>query len=255
MFIDAHSHLEHYNSEEIDKVLEQINNEKIITISNSMDISSYMENLNISGKSDFIIPTFGVHPWNAFKYSDKLNEIEKFIYETPIVGEVGLDFYWVEDKTQFDSQIKVFKFFLEKAKEQNKIINIHTKGAEGEVLYLLERYNIERAIIHWYSGPKDILFKMIERGYYFTVGVEIFYSDKIKSIAKNIPINRILTETDGPSSQEWLVGERGMPIDIDRVIQNLSEIKQVDYLEMKNIVFKNLKDLYYEKDLSKMFDM
>ncbi len=70
--IDAHAHLDSY-SDEIDSVLEEIFKHRILTISNSMDIPSYERNLEIGNACDFVIPTFGVHPWNAHIYADQLN--------------------------------------------------------------------------------------------------------------------------------------------------------------------------------------
>jgi len=64
ILIDAHVHLDSY-SDEIDSVLEEISKHRILTISNSMDISSYERNVEIGSACDFVIPTFGIHPWNA----------------------------------------------------------------------------------------------------------------------------------------------------------------------------------------------
>lgn len=255
MLVDAHTHLDHHKSHEIHGVISEINKRKIISISNSMDIPSYIKNLDISKESKFIIPTFGVHPWNAPAYLNRLEEMEDFIDKTPIIGEIGLDFYWVEDKGQYEAQRKVLNFFLQKAKGQNKIVNLHTKGAEQEILDLLNEYKIERAIIHWYSGPKEILRKMISKNYYFTVGVEVLYSEKVKNIAKEIPINRLLTETDGPGAEEWLTGNRGTPLLVERVASKLSEIKEISLQEVKGIVLENFRSLVNENDLLKRFDI
>ena len=119
----------------------------------------------------------------------------------------------------------MFEFFLEAAKEQNKIVNLHTRGAEKEVLVLLKKYEIQRAIIHWYSGPLDILDKLVDTGAYFTIGVEVLDSEHITTIAQVLPAERLLTETDNPGGQMWLRGILGMPSLIKEVIQILAEVK------------------------------
>jgi len=86
-----------------------------------------------------------------------------------MIGEVGLDHYFVEDAATYPAQKKVFEYLLGAAGEQDKIVTLHTKGAEGEVLEALDRYGIRRAIVHWYSGPLDILRGLVARGAYFTV--------------------------------------------------------------------------------------
>lgn len=247
MLIDAHTHLDQYNINELQKAIKEINEEQIITIANSMNPLSYIKNKDISKKSHFIIPTFGIHPWEAYKYEKKLDSIEKFIYETPMIGEIGLDFYWVKGQKNYESQIKVLKFFLKRGKMQNKIVNLHTKGAEREIVDLLYEYKIEKAIIHWYSGEEYALKKMIDRGCYFTIGVEILSSNKIQNIAKMIPLNKILTETDGPEGEEWINGKRCMPTKINEILNYLGKIKGISKKYMESIILQNFNKLIYNK--------
>jgi Tat protein secretion system quality control protein TatD with DNase activity len=51
-----------------------------------------------------------------------------------MIGEIGLDHHFIDDRSQYDAQLKVFEFFLSVAKEQKKIVNLHTKGAEREII-------------------------------------------------------------------------------------------------------------------------
>jgi TatD DNase family protein len=224
MLIDAHTHLDRYE-DKLKSALKEITQHKIFTLSNSMDLPSYKQNLEIGRKCDLVLPTFGIHPWNASEYADQLEDLKEAVEKTPIIGEIGLDYHSAEYAYQFSAQRKVFEFFLEKAKEQNKIVNLHTRGAEKEVLVLLKEYEIQRAIIHWYSGSLDILDKLVDAGAYFTIGVEILDSEHIKTIAQRLPMERLLTETDNPGGQMWVKGILGMPSVIKEVIQILAEVK------------------------------
>jgi len=224
MLIDAHAHLDRYE-DKLESALEEIKQNRIFTLSNSMDFPSYNQNLEIGRKCDLVLPTFGIHPWNAPEYADQLEDLREVIEQTPIIGEIGLDYHSAEYAYQFPAQRKVFEFFLEKAKEQNKIVNLHTRGAEKEVLFLLKEYGLQRAIIHWYSGPLDILDKLVDIGAYFTIGVEVLDSEHIKTIAQRLPMDRLLTETDNPGGQTWVKGILGMPSVIKEVIQILAEEK------------------------------
>jgi TatD DNase family protein len=142
-----------------------------------------------------------------------------------MLGEIGLDHRFVEDASQYPAQRLVFEFFLTAAKGQDKIVNLHTSGAERETLRLLARYGIHRAIVHWYSGPLDILREVISQGLYFTVGVGVLHSDHIRAIAREIPAAQLLTETDNPVGEKWLTGIPGMPHLIEDVIQALAELR------------------------------
>jgi TatD DNase family protein len=224
MLIDAHAHLDRYE-DELDTALEEINQHKIFTLSTSMDIVSYKLNLEIAEKCKLILPTFGIHPWNAHLFADNLENISKYIQQSPILGEIGLDYFFIKDTSLYSAQRKVLEFFLEESKKQRKILNLHTKGAENDILQLLKKYDISRAIIHWYSGPMNIFNQLLETGVYFTIGVEVLYSDYIQTIAKELPVEKLLTETDNSGGAKWLTGKIGMPVLIKDVVKKLAELK------------------------------
>ena len=224
VLIDAHSHLDRYQ-EALESALEEIAQHRIFTISNSMDLPSYWRNLEIGSLCEFVLPTFGVHPWNASEYADRLADLNEAIEQSPMLGEIGLDHYFVDDASQYPAQRKVFEFFLAAAGEQGKIVNLHTKGAEDDVLHLLNRYDIQRAIVHWYSGPLGVFHELVVRGAYFTIGVEVLYSDHIRTIARELPAERLLTETDNPGGPKGFIGSLGMPLLIRDVVRALAELR------------------------------
>ena len=225
MLVDAHTHLDSYETE-LESALREIEQYRIFTISNSVDLASYQRNLEIAGRCDLVLPTFGIHPWTASQYVDCLEDLNDAINQSPMLGEIGLDYHWARDAAQYPAQTKVFEFFLAAASQQGKTVNLHTKGAEKEILHLLRRYNIKRAIIHWYSGPLDVLQDMVDHGFYFTVGVEVSSSQHIQNIARDLPSELLLTETDNPGGQKWLTGTTGMPLHVRNVIQKLAELRQ-----------------------------
>ncbi len=227
MFIDAHAHLDMYKGNRRD-IISQIEESKIFTISNSIDIPSYRENMILSEFSEYIIPTFGIHPCNAPDYAGDLNSLRNYVRSSLMIGEVGLDFHFVKDSSEYAAQKKIFEFFLQSAQDQEKIITIHTKGAEQEVLLLLKKYNISRVIIHWYSGPLDIFRELISLGVFFTFGVEVLTSELIQSFAKELPSNLLLTETDNPGGYKWLRGQEGQPTILFEVIKKLAELNEVE---------------------------
>jgi TatD DNase family protein len=244
MLIDAHTHLDHYDEGLMPEVLAQIEQLRMLTIGVATDPLSWTRTTVLAQSTPWILPTFGIHPWKAADYVDQWDTLHGLIEQSPMIGEIGLDFHWVEDRSTDDAQRNVLRFFLEAAREQQKIVNLHTKGAEPEILAMLEAYAVERAIIHWYSGPLDIAQKLADRGAFFTVGVEINYSDAIKTMASQLPIGQLLTETDGPSGLEWLGGGIGMPQHVRDVVGTLARLRGLEQLEMQHIVWENTKRLF-----------
>ena len=233
MYIDFHNHIDFYKDEEIDSVINCINLNKIKIIACSMDEESYLKNIERTKKSDYIVPIFGIHPWRV-KNNIDIDKFEYYIKNTPLIGEIGLDFHWIEDKDTYPHQIKVFEYFLQSAKKYDKYINIHTKGCEELILNLLKKYDISsQSIIHWYSGDKDTLKKLIDAKCYFTGSVDLGYIKHSKDIIKEIPANKLLAETDGPTALQWVNGTYGMPDEIKNVYKNICEIKNLDIEEYK----------------------
>ncbi len=235
MYIDAHTHLDFFG-ENIEKAIEDINKNEIITLANSMNIESYIKNKEYSKKSKYIKPCFGIHPWKAAEYKGNLEDIIPYIEESELIGEIGLDFFWVEDKSTYEAQRKIFNFILKESIKRNKFVSIHTKGAEEEIYNTLKRNNYNKAIIHWYSGEISTLEKYIDLGCYFTISVDIGYSEKTNEVLDKIPLNRLLIETDGPTALEWVNGEYGYPMAIIDVAKKVSNYKNIELNELlKNI--------------------
>jgi len=242
MPIDAHSHLDRYLlckkfGKNISRVLQQIEEHEILTVSNSMDLTSYRTNCGIAKKCKYVIPTFGIHPWNAHRYTNKTEFLKKLIDKAEIVGEIGLDHYYVKDKSKYFAQRKILDLFLSESGE--KVISVHAKGAEAEVLGLLKKHGKKRVIIHWFSGDLEVLNDMIKEGYYFSIVPEVKSSEHIREITKNIPLNLLLTETDNPGGPASYLGERGMPIFIRTVVDEVAKIKGRTPEQIESIVKDN----------------
>lgn len=243
MWIDTHAHLDRYNLVDdcaLDAALAEIERQRILTISNSMDLPSYRRNLEIGERCELVIPTFGVHPWNAPEYVDRLQDLRSAIEQSPMIGEIGLDHYFVQDASAYPAQRQVFEYFLSAARDQNKIVNVHTKGAEEEVLALLVRYDISRVIVHWYSGPLDIFRELAARGATFTVGIEVLHSAHIQALAREIPPGQLLTETDNPGGPMGFIGQPGMPALVEDVVRGIAEARETTVEAVVRTVQTNL---------------
>ena len=238
MLIDAHVHLDRYG-ELLGEALNEIEDKQIFTVATAMDLPSYFELQKIGERSKLVLPTFGIHPRRAAEYADRLPEISRHIESSPAIGEIGLDFHWVKDTSTYPAQRKVLEYFIAAAREQKKFVNLHTKGGEKEILDLLEKYDAKRSIIHWYSGPMDIFHAMVQYGCFFTIGVEVHFSDHIKSIAQAVPDHLLLIETDNPGGLKWLNGDVGMPTVIEKVVEALAELRQSTPDQIESLVQTN----------------
>ena len=237
MLFDFHTHLDMYD--DLTDVVREITDGNILTIASSTDIASYGKTLEIAGASKLIIPTFGIHPSRAHLFKGNLKDFDNHITSSPLIGEIGLDYLWVEPLDE-EAQKRIFCYIAGKAVEQDKYMVIHTKDAEGDILELLDELGAKKVIIHWYSGPMDVFKEYIERGWYFTFGIELCHSQYIRELAAAAPIDRILPETDNPVGVEWLDGRTGMPFDITKVYEQLLVIHGPGLMEYINETAHNI---------------
>jgi TatD DNase family protein len=238
-FLDAHAHLDQYADEVLDQVVKEIETHQILTISTAMDVPSFQRASHLAARCNLVVPTFGIHPWKAPQYVHQLPNLQEFIAASPMIGEVGLDWHWVEDPQDRAAQIPVLEHFLDAARRQDKPVNLHTKGAEEAVLGLLDKYEIRRAVAHWYSGPSSLLPDYFARNVYFTVGVELLHSPHIREIARRIPERLLLTETDNPGGWQWLTGQVGMPRLTIQVVEALATLRGASPPELTRTLFHN----------------
>ena len=243
MLIDAHCHFDAYREQELDLALAETQENKILTLGTSMDPEGYARTKVISRNNPLIFPCFGIHPWNAYKYADTLKNYSPHIKESLILGEIGLDFHFVKDASLYPPQRKVLEHFLSEAKAQKKLVNLHTKGAENDILEYLHHYQLDHFIIHWYSGPLNLVDRFLALGAYFTIGVAVLNTVHIQTLATILPAERLLTESDNPGAFEWQTKERGMPSIINHVVQKLAEIRFLEIVEMEARIEDNFKHL------------
>lgn len=143
----------------------------------------------------------GIHPLLAADNKNQVALFKSLTDQTSYIGEVGLDFSREGIATK-DEQVAVLRDVLSSIQGKKKIVSVHSRKAEKELLSLLCEYDIKTVIFHWYSGPIDIIPSILEKGFYFSVNEAMCLSKNGQSIVQSIPRDRILTETDAPYNEK-----------------------------------------------------
>jgi TatD DNase family protein len=239
MYLDMHAHLDKYEAEIAD-VIGEIKANRILTVSVSMDPQAYLKSKELDSRCEWVVSTFGIHPWNAPAYHADLHVLDELIAQSPMVGEIGLDYHFITDPVQHEAQRHVFRYFVQKGVAQDKILNIHSKGAEADVNTILGDLSVRRAILHWYSGPIDTLQELAEKGFYFSLGVEMLSDPHIQLVARTVSAELLLTETDNPGGYKWLTGTTiGTPALIRSVVAKLSDLRGWRHEQTKHQILEN----------------
>lgn len=241
MLLDAHTHIDMYSDEQLPAMLAEIARHDIFTLSVSIDIPSYQRAQQIATRSPYIVPTFGIHPWEAHRYADKLPSLLPFMAETPLFGEIGLDFHFFKEPAHQAQQRAVFDFFLDAAASQQKIVNLHVLRAEREVLAQLEAFRPPTPIVHWYAGPRSLIDRYLAAGAYFSFGAELLFSERIEKLLTAVPPHRLLTETDNPTAYSHFAQQPGTPSLIGQVVAKMAEVRQMTTSEVEEVVAENFR--------------
>lgn len=238
MIIDAHCHIDLYSDPK--RVLQNSIHANITALAMT-NLPSHFE----LGYSHFqslkkIRLALGMHPLLADSHKTEFNLFLKNIDRTSYIGEIGLDFS-TEGISTKEIQIDTFTKILTVVSVKKKILSIHSRKAEKEVLDLLLKNRIQSAVFHWYSGGLGLIKDISDAGYFFSINPSMVKSESGRKIISNIPKHLVLTETDGPFVSKG--NESLLPGEVEEVIIYLSKAWNITIYEVQNIINMNFKRL------------
>ena len=246
---DVHAH---YDDEKFDadreEVLSSMAEKNVICIVNAgTDIETSRKTLNYCEKYNFMYGAVGIHPECADKLPQNyLKEIENMaMHEKAVaIGEIGLDYYW--DGVPRDIQKKVFTEQLELAYKLSMPVVIHDRDAHGDTMEILRKYK-PKGIMHCFSGSVELMREAVKLGCYISLGGVVTFKNARHSVdvAAEIPIDRLLLETDAPYMAP--VPFRGKRCDSSMIIfaaKKIASLRNMGVQELLDITAENAKRFY-----------
>ncbi len=237
--IDTHSHvdmLEGISIEDAIKNAKENGVKKIIVpCAYPKDVDKIFELVN---KYDELYGLLGVHPSEAKDWDDELIDRIKNYSDNPKIvgiGEIGLDYYW--DKSFVDLQKEVFIKQIKLANELNLPICVHDREAHKDTFDILKEYNKgSKVVMHCFSGSVEFARECIKEGWYLALGGVVTFKNavKMKEVAADIPLERLLLETDAPYlTPVPYRGKENQPAYVRFVAEEIAKIRNVSF---ENIV-------------------
>lgn len=231
---DTHFHLDLQKN--VKAAIEEINANKIYTIAMT-NLPVLYEKEKQQYDSPYIRTALGFHPELIGEYKKYIPLMWEKLSEARYIGEVGLDF---TDKTYQADQVSFFSELVQRCrKDETKIISIHSRKAEREVLDVLDDAFSFKAILHWYSGDESLLNRAVKMGCYFSVNGNMLKSRKIERMLEIVPKNRILLETDSPFGDAIKSHAESLKILIDGLSPKYVMLAE----EIEGILWNNFQDL------------
>lgn len=243
--IDTHSHINMIEERSIEEILKEAHDENvgeiIVPSAYPKDIDTVYE---LSQKYDEIYCYLGVHPSEVQDWNDSLiDKIKEYAKSPKVVGigEIGLDYYW--DKSFVELQKSVFIKQIKLANELNLPINIHDRDAHKDTFDILKEHNHgSKVIMHCFSGSVEFANECIKEGFYIALGGVVTFKNamKMKEVAKIVPLERLLLETDAPYlTPVPYRGKENQPAYVKFVAEEISKIRGIDMENVTKITTKN----------------
>lgn len=251
MFIDSHAHIQ-LDSFDTDRaaVLERAQEagvHAILVI--GFDLETSREAIALANKHDQIYATVGMHPHDAKDLDDQAVCIFRELATHPKVvalGEMGLDYY--RDLSPRPIQKEAFERQLDLAEELNLPIIIHNREAYHDILPILQsRRGRVRGVMHCFSGDVEIMRRSLALGFHIGIGGPVTYrkADALQEIARKVPPDALLVETDCP----WLApqfrrGRRNEPAYVRATAEKIAELRGISLEEIGEITTQNFETLF-----------
>ena len=252
MIFDTHAH---YDDEDFDsdreELLKSLPGAGIGTVVNiASSPKSIDECLALAHKYPHVYCALGIHPEHCAEMSDELlEEIRVKLQDERAlaVGEIGLDYYWPEP--DHETQKIWFAKQLELAVEVDLPVVIHSREAAADTMRILKENHAGRTggVIHCYSYSAELAKEFVKMGYYIGVGGVLTFKNarKLVEVAKEIPLERLLLETDCPYlAPVPYRGKRNSSLYLPYVVTKLAEIKGITEEEVIRVTEQNAVKMY-----------
>jgi TatD DNase family protein len=249
-YVDAHLHLADpgYAGRTEEVIDDAEKNNVIHLLSNAVDYETSSQTIALAKKhSPRVLAAIGVHPWTVMNTREpRLDKLELLVQESPeyiaAIGEIGLDGKYTQDQQARKHQLEVFKSCLSLAEREGLPVVVHSRSAVDETLRTLQDFRIPKVLLHWYDGPLARLDVIRERGYLISIGPAVSYSQAITEVARKMPLDMFLSETDGPVKYRGpFQGRQTRPSFVLDVVRRVAEIKGLGTEAVREAAWSNFR--------------
>lgn len=252
MIFETHAHFDDKAfDEDRFELLESMNEHGIGCIVNiGASLDSTRSSIELAEKYNFIYAAAGVHPSDTdelddenFKWLEEQTRHDKVV----AVGEIGLDYHW--DEPSRDIQQYWFRRQLDLAREVGKPVVIHSREAAKDTMDIMKEMRASDigGVIHCYSYSLEMAREFVDMGFYIGIGGVVTFKNgkKLQEVAKNIPLDRILLETDCPYlAPEPHRGERNSSLYLPLIAEKIAQLRDIDVDEVISQTSINAKNMY-----------
>jgi TatD DNase family protein len=234
--VDTHCHLDLFPSPQDVAAECQKHTIQTIAVTNAPSVFFFTRDLAVGRAC--IHPAVGLHPELVHSHQGELQLLLETLPTTRFVGEVGLD-YVTKDAEVRRMQRQVFSTTLSRCADlKGRVITIHSRRSASDVISMIGTGYPGTVILHWFSGNAKELRSAIHAGAYFSVNPQMMLSESGVRLVREMPPERVLTETDGPFVN--VDGRPATPLRVADVIVGLARLWSVEAESAAATVRRNL---------------
>lgn len=235
--VDYHCHVDLYP--DYVNQFARCQEQRKITLAVTTTPRAWRRNVELARNAPLIRVALGLHPQLVAEFPNDLSTFREHLPEARFVGEVGIDksprFYqsYDQQKETFDEVLALC------SKAGGKILSVHSVWATRDVLDSITSIlpaDKGRVVLHWFAGTFAEVGRAIELGCYFSINAEMLKKQKQRALVERIPLDRILTETDGPFT--------GLqPGEVTKCTEELGILHRINPIEVNRRVLENVRIL------------
>lgn len=257
-YFETHIHLddEKFDIDREDVIKKIYNSGVTKCINMGCDVETSKKSIEIANSHEYIYSACGIHPEEVPQNEEELWKEISIIEELTVknkkvvaIGEIGLDYYWRKDNKDIQK-----KAFIEQIKLANKLklpVSIHTRDSVDDVIEIIRKYKLEKSgVLHCCPFNPELVKHGLMNGLYIAFGGTCTFksSKNAEKIAKMVPIEKILIETDSPYlAPEPVRGTRNDSSNLKYIVQKIAEFKEQEPETIAKITYQNAFKLFLEK--------
>ncbi|MDL4839077.1 TatD family hydrolase [Aquibacillus rhizosphaerae] len=252
MLFDTHVHLNVSQfDEDREEVMARANEAGVkFMVVVGFDHETIPKAIELAEANEFIYAAVGWHPVDAVDMTDKeLKWLEQLAAHPKVValGEMGLDYHW--DKSPKEVQKDVFRKQIQLAKKVNMPIIIHNREATEDIIQILQEEKAEDVggIMHCYNDSTAYVQACLDMNFYISLGGPVTFKNATmpKEVAKEVPLDRLLIETDCPFlAPHPNRGKRNEPAYVKLVAEQIANLRNISIEEVSEATTNNALNLF-----------
>ncbi len=256
LFVDTHAHLDFdlYDEDREIVIQRAIKNGIAAILTIGVDVESSKRAVDLAEKYATVFAAVGIHPTECGDIPDRDFDLIEELAQHPkvvAIGEIGLDYYHM--RAPKEVQKNAFLYQIHLAQRLDLPVVVHNREAHADVLEILTDKKLSdlSGVLHSFSGDEKFLEEVLETNFFISfTGNITFKNSKVEDLVKNVPVERLLLETDSPFlTPVPLRGKRNEPAFIVHTAQKIAEIKEMEVEDLGHITTENAKHLFKKLEI------